>query len=318
MSKATSPCAGILWIGDPHAASRRPGSRTDDYVLTVLGKLREALGIAAAANLQPIITGDMFHRPRDSDPFMLGALMSLFLEQPRPPFCLVGNHDKQETTLTDDTVLAVMFIAGALRPLRDQSLEMTGGPVRVIGIAHGQSIPESVPEGAIVVTHHDFGFPDAQYPGCVPPPEIKGARYVVNGHIHKASKPVTVGATTWFNPGNITRTSRGEAENVPSVWSWQPGDVELTQHVLRHRPAAEIFEQVQVAAADEGTAVNSVFARLLAAETHLDATGSDDGAMLKTELEAVLAAAEASPTERNYLTGLFLRAVSAEDASATA
>lgn len=310
-----APCAGLLFIGDPHLDHRRPGSRIDDYLSAVLGKLAAAFDIAEKHNLRAIITGDLFHRPRVGDLGMLQRLIMLLKAQPRRAYCLVGNHDRQESELTHDTSLGLLFATGMLLPLESVCLSTTTTPIQLRGVPHGQPIPASVEEGTILVTHHDFGFPDSQYPGCVPPPEVKGARMAVNGHIHAASRPVTAGSTTWFNPGNISRVSRAERDHVPRVWAWTPGALELTPHELPHAPKSQVFEEIKVIATDAEAAVDSIFATLIAAESGLDASASEDGSLLAVEMAEVLDAAEASLAERAYLQGLLQRATSPVETS---
>lgn len=297
---------GILWIGDPHIASRRPGSRKDDFAKAILRKLREAFSIAKANRLQPIILGDLFHRPKEADLKVLTDLIELFSAHPVTPYCLAGNHDKQELSLTKGTSLQLLFSTGCLLPLSDVTLNLGGIDVPVRGVPHGEEVPAEVPTGTIVVTHHDFGFPDCQYPGCIPPPKVRGALYGINGHIHKASRPAFADMP-WFNPGNIARVSRAEVENVPTVWSWRPGEVELTPHVLQHQPADKVFEEiVRIEGGDFVIAAESAFAKLIAAESTLDASQSDDASLLEGELDAALDASEATDYERIYIQRLYL------------
>ena len=62
---------GLLFIGDPHLASRPPGFRKDDYPATILEKLRWCLHYAEENNLRPIFLGDLFDFPRDNANWLL-------------------------------------------------------------------------------------------------------------------------------------------------------------------------------------------------------------------------------------------------------
>src|SRR6266550_4036029 len=57
---------GLLFIGDPHLASRAPGFRTDEYPRTVVEKLRWALDYARGQRLMPVLLGDLFDFPGDN------------------------------------------------------------------------------------------------------------------------------------------------------------------------------------------------------------------------------------------------------------
>src|ERR1700736_2930820 len=92
---------GFLFVGDPHVSSKRPGRRIDDYVASVIGKLRLAGEIARERDLVPVILGDLFHRARENDLPLLSQLLDVFNGYPMPPVVLGGNHDKQETQLRD-------------------------------------------------------------------------------------------------------------------------------------------------------------------------------------------------------------------------
>lgn len=104
----------------------------------------------------------------------------------------------------------------------------------------------------IWITHHDLAF-EGHYPFSRPLHPIDGVDMMINGHIHDTKKPVRVGLTSCYNPGNITRLSIDMDKHIPSVWSWSPFDEEsmasaqgvkvpkLHQHVLKFAPPEEIF-----------------------------------------------------------------------------
>ncbi|HUP79435.1 MAG TPA: hypothetical protein VM260_12865, partial [Pirellula sp.] len=61
-------------------------------------------------------------------------------------------------------------------------------------------------------THHDLTFPNPNEAVVTNLNELTGIDYVINGHIHRrASANVVRGRTTWVNPGNISRRSRGDS-----------------------------------------------------------------------------------------------------------
>jgi predicted phosphodiesterase len=228
---STDMLMGLLFVGDPHLASRVPGFRKDDYPRTILAKLRWAVDYAASERLLPILLGDLFDFPRDNANWMLVELLALFAGCPGGCASgIFGNHDCKENELGINDTLSVLVTAGHVR-LLDRSPwrgRINGCQVIVGGTSWNQQLPEAferspLPPGEPVrvfwVTHHDLRFPgyeEQAHMGCR---AIEGIDVVVNGHIHRALGEVIAGNTTWLNPGNITRVTRGEAtrRHAPSV-----------------------------------------------------------------------------------------------------
>ena len=210
--------AGILCIGDPHLASRTPGFRKDDYPRAVLRKLEWSLDYAAEERLLPIILGDLFHWPRDNANWLIVELLELL---DGTVLAVAGNHDCNENTLSDDDTLSVLAAAGRIR-LLDRTGPwrgvIAGRPVAVGGTSWGQALPKSfdrLPNELVLwVAHHDVGFPGYEESARLGCREIPGVDIFVNGHIHRPLEDVVCGGTTWINPGNIARVSRGESSRV--------------------------------------------------------------------------------------------------------
>jgi hypothetical protein len=82
------------------------------------------------------------------------------------------------------------------------------------GTRWGKSLPKKIERNGASrvfwITHHDVRFPGYEETGRFGCYEIEGVDVVVNGHIHRTLDDVTVGRTTWMNPGNICRVSRSE------------------------------------------------------------------------------------------------------------
>lgn len=241
--------AGILCVGDPHLATRPPGFRKDDYAKAILAKLKFCVNHARENRLLLVLLGDLFHHPRDISNWMLVELISLFGDE--PAYTVAGNHDCHENALTDDDTLSVLAAAGAVR-LLDRSPwrgEMNGCKVVVGGTSWGQSLPKQFArDGAgrvFWITHHDVRFPGYEETGRFGCYEIDGVDVVINGHIHRTLEDVTVGRTTWMNPGNICRVSRSEITRAhkPAVLRLNvSSDGYSTERVeVPHQPFDEVF-----------------------------------------------------------------------------
>jgi len=217
---------GLLFIGDPHLASRNPGYRKDDYPRAILDKLEWSLDYAAEHCLMPCLLGDLFHMPRDNGNWLLGELCEIL--RGREVLAIYGNHDCRENELTEDDSLSILVRAGLLRMVSErepwQGL-VCGHEVIVGGTSYGHGMPtmrtflEGVGRDKIVfwMAHHDVQATDAVGPTRVQPTEIAGVDVVVNGHIHQPQPDERHGKTWWLTPGNISRVSRSAREHVPCV-----------------------------------------------------------------------------------------------------
>lgn len=308
---------GFLFIGDPHVSSKRIGRRSDDYLGSVLSKLSQAAEIAREKNLVPVILGDLLHRNDDSNLVMLNRLMRTLKSFHVTPWVLEGNHDKEQTELSDADALTLLEQGQAVRLLTLQTpevvFEMAGTRVRLLGFPYGSEIPQEVApfDGATVaVSHHDLAF-DTSYPGSLPLREVKNCAAVVNGHMHDTKPSKTVGETVWHNPGNIEPLSVDLAAHVPSVAVWTPAQPQaLSLVALSHNTDCFDLTGLQVAAATgagivEGhQAAASAFAAMLQEQGSLDAARTDDAAILLEDLADVLDTASVSSETKVLLQSL--------------
>jgi predicted phosphodiesterase len=289
---------GLLFVGDPHLSPRAPGFRKDEYAQTVLGKLKWCIDYTRSERLVPVLLGDLFHHPRDISNRLLVDLISLFAE---PVWTIAGNHDCSENVLSDNDTLAVLDAAGCIRLLDKDGpckYTMNGAIVILGGTAWGQHLPKTFdstpyrrngePWFTFWITHHDIRFPGYDDSGRFNCREIPGIDCIINGHIHRSLPQVTAGGTTWINPGNICRVSRGDAtkQHTPRVLrmdvagdGWKASQVDLP-----HQPFDDVFfPQVASETVDLG---ESTFIKELAA---LESARTSGGAGLKEFLDANLA-----------------------------
>ncbi len=267
MSDDAGELRGLLFIGDPHLASRTPGFRSDDYPQVAVAKLRWCLEHARVERLLPVMLGDLFHWPRDNANWLLADLMDVMGEG---LLTIAGNHDCHEDALHEDDSLTILARAGRARLLDVEGPwrgTLGGCAVALGGTAWGQALPERVefegepaPRWTFWITHHDIGFPGyAAADPSLRPREIPGVDALINGHIHEPMPDVVRGATTWINPGNITRLRRDEADlhRTPSVLAILVGPEGWTRSVVEvpHAPSAEVFHAVNLDA-DPGVWVN--------------------------------------------------------------
>ena len=246
--------------------------------------------------------------------------MRILKSFPHRPLVNVGNHDIEHTTLSDGDSLALLGLCDVVDVVsRSGPAVELQLPDRRLGIGvtpFGQPIPENVSGSFAEVaslawfTHHDIAF-DRGYPGALPPFAVEGCDLVVNGHIHRTHKPVRAGRTRWANPGNIARQSVDLLDHVPRAWVLGP-DGELEPQVLPHE--ADVFDLTGrlVQPASEGRvagAVESAFVSLLKAESPGNLKRSDDGSIVRDEIEAQFAAEETPDVVRAIVRSLLREAV---------
>lgn len=294
-------CGGLLLIGDPHLSSRRPGRRKDPtWPGAVLAKLERCVEVANARDLLPVILGDLFDRPVEQDMALKSQLIRTLRGFRHRPLVNAGNHDMTHTTLSDGDSLALLGLCDIV------DVAASSGPVLSVGIGgrrlgigmtpFGQSIPHDV-SGAFSeadqvawFTHHDIAF-EATYPGAVPAHAIQGCGMVVNGHIHKTQKPVGAGGTRWFNPGNITRQSVDLLHHVPRAWVLGAQWDLVGEDLPCEKDVFDLTGRLLEAASEERVAaVESAFVSLLQAQAPTSLRRSDDGSLVREEIEAKFSA----------------------------
>ena len=315
---------GLAFIGDPHLTTLRPGRRKDaDFGASVLTKIDAIIDHCNAHRLIPVFTGDMFDSPETRQ----GLVTKLIRALGRGWTWSVsntGNHDMEHTALSDGDSLELLKAASVLLVVTES------GPVEEFRIGeeqtrvglgmtpYGQAIPTDVqglfPEADTVVwcTHHDLMF--KAYPGNYPLHEIRGCELVVNGHIHIEKPDEVRGQTRWINPGNITRMAIDAIDHVPAIAVWRPGQA---IEIVQFPDPPDLFDLTgyHVEAATPGETARTVreetsaFVELLKNEGAMELGKSDDGALLREEIEAKCDAENAPAAVRAIVLSLLEEAV---------
>ena len=295
-------CDGLLIIGDLHVSSRRPGRRKDAaWPGPILAKLERCVVVANERNLLPVLLGDLFERPVEPDMALTSRLIRILKGFRHRPLANVGNHDMAHTQLSDGDSLAVLALCDVVDAVTlsgPVGVAAMGGARLGVGFTpFGQEIPSdargALPEADRVAwfTHHDIAFGQG-YPRAVPPHPIEGAWLAVNGHVHKTERPIRAGGTLWHNPGALSRTSVDLLDHRPMAWILTPDGV-LSPEPLPHEP--DVFDLTgRLVPAADGAAVaadlDSAFVSLLKAEAATEMGRSDDGSVLRDEIEAKFSA----------------------------
>lgn len=280
--------SGLLFIGDPHVEGRTPGFRRDNYPETILRKLQWCIEYCEQQELQPILLGDVFDKPRDNPNWLISRLLDIFDGRCIPT--IFGNHDCANPHLDENDSLTLLAKAGAIRLLDERHLwtcSFEGRKVFIGGSPYRYPIPDtfainanevqlifpssvsvsesqtmewmsslSSPGLVIWLTHHDLTFPNPNEAVVTHLNELVGIDYVVNGHIHRrASADVVRGQTTWVNPGNIARRSRSDSirGHEPAALRMDIASDGQWMHYVKvpHQEADQVFYDLDAVAPDE-------------------------------------------------------------------
>lgn len=323
---------GLLFVGDPHLGSIKPGRRRDaDFGATVLQAVAQAIELANRRRLVPVFLGDMFDRPFEEDERLKTRLTRILASCWTTPISNTGNHDKANDLLEDCDSLALLAEGGTISVVR------VGGPVGVFQIGelrvglgatpYGQAIPTDVSgifddvDTVVWITHHDVAFEGA-YPGALEPHPIEGCAIVVNGHMHLRKPLVSRGSTVWFNPGNITQTAVDALDHIPAVFELT-SDCEIVTHELALPTGTDAFDltglQVSAARTEPGSPAEprrvvveaqapSAFVELLKTQDTLEMGRSGDGSLLKEAIDARFETDATPPEVRAAILALWARA----------
>lgn len=298
---------GILFVGDPHLWSKKPGKRLDeDFTAVVLDKISQSVDLAIKENLYLIMLGDLFHVDDENDIEMLTKLIRILKRLKDPCASVEGNHEKSQINLSDDVAMSLLREAGVIHTLEKNGfhihMNIDNRDVLIGSTPYGSKIPEDVKVPAkienpfvIWLTHENLDFGES-YPGVIPIKEIKGVSMLVNGHIHKTKKSKLYGKMMAHNPGNITRLSTDCADHVPSVWKWIPSkEKDLEQIPLNFNK--QIFnligKQIEVEVSptlikDEITAdQTSKFVQKMEQQLLEEQDKTDDGEYIKQSIKAL-------------------------------
>lgn len=290
---------GVLFIGDPHLSSRKPGRRKDgNFAATVLGKIEFLIDVCNERRLLPCFLGDMFDSAVEADEQLKTKLARILRRSWTLPISNVGNHDIRNAILTDGDTLAVLAETGVIKVcVHSGGFETVKVGDKTVGIGatpYGQSIPmDARPffgkvDQIVWLTHHDVAFENA-YPGSMAAQAMAGCRLVVNGHMHLYKKPLKVGGTVWFNPGNITRQAIDAIEHVPAAYALTAkGNLEKIE--VPHEKAVFDLTGKLIGAVSPGEVSreteeqDSTFVNLLRADSSMEMVRSDDGSILLEEI----------------------------------
>jgi hypothetical protein len=311
----TAKCGGLLFLGDLHLTSQRPGRRIEeDWPGPLLRKLEFCANLAAERDLYPVSVGDKFERAVEKkESVKIGAVRAM-RNFPYVPLWNIGNHDTNNKVLGDDDSLTLLAECGVLDAVTKNGavgrFSLNGVLVGLGMTPYGMEIPKSVPselrdcQKVVWVTHADLAF------------DIDGCDLVVNGHMHMTKDPVVVGRTSWFNIGSLVRDTVDLIDHVPTAWIFdgrrlEPVEVPHERHVfnlvgklIAPTGTKAMASQIRT----ENTREESAFVSLLKEKTSLDMKKTDDGSVVREEMVRAFDKLKTGPVARLVLDRLLKEA----------
>lgn len=264
--------SGIRFItsSDEHLSDLAPGFRKDDYRSAVLRKLEWQGELARKFGADAVLRGgDLFHVKAANKTTMatLALTAGIHRRYPCPTFSTAGNHDmSQNDPLTvPRQPLGVLFEAGAIRPLRDESFTSGSMRVRVIGVEYTTDLDDEglrdlirkrdgdtytiavvhalaahAPEQRVQSFFHEriFDYRDLVFEGC---PDA-----YVFGHYHKDQGIQEHLGVQFVNLGAVSRGALTfeNLERVPKVSSivCDSRGISIEEHEIPCGDPAAIFD----------------------------------------------------------------------------
>lgn len=257
----------LLWRTDIHMSDRTPTSRTDDWRLTLMEKLRK-VGEMASDYEAVLDGGDFFDikSPTRNSHSLVREVIDIHNEYPVPVYANVGNHDcvYGDYSFLHQQPLGVVFSSGAFKRLYDEhevTFEKDGLKVRVVGIPyHGvrydmgrfKNIKKGDEDYLVCVAHvlaSQKGGTMFEGEDIVKYDDLKELEPDVwcFGHWHKDQGITEIAPNKWVvNIGSMTRGSltQDNIDRIPCVGSFvfTKDGLELTKIPLEVKPAEEIFD----------------------------------------------------------------------------
>lgn len=249
----------VIIVGDTHLSDKAPTSRTSDYTMQILDKIRFVSSKAIELDVPLVFAGDIFHikTPSKNSHWLVGAFHEAL--QGVRTFIVPGNHDLLGDRL--DTIDRQPI--GALARMNNVSLLMGRDDElqSIVGIPYLTEFDggnwehaieywnEIIGEPELIVTHAPI-FPAGQQPGVYASIDADAwAEYFIGipatyyGHIHENySVYMNTDQTMMFcNQGALSRGSLHESSisRKPAVTYWHDGTFERIE--VPHLPANEVF-----------------------------------------------------------------------------
>ena len=258
----------FLVVNDPHISARTPESRSDDYSVAMLKKLKEIVDLANSNKVEALFfTGDFFHYkdPVRTPHRLIISVMDILTELKHPAYCTLGNHDLEGGSLESivEQPLGVLLASGHLKNVEQVIFPNGSRPVQVTFHPYEYGKPDSFLTRIETQQRNSNSiYVEVVHAGIIPVGSMQfddtifldniwgRGRWdiVCSGHIHNDMGVVRNSSGRYFcNVGAISRGTIAESNlsRMPKVLLLkvtEGGIVDTTTILLQSAlPAAEVF-----------------------------------------------------------------------------
>jgi DNA repair exonuclease SbcCD nuclease subunit len=227
----------IFFSADWHLRKTRPKSRTDDFLISQEKKIRYIFQLVQDNNCPLIIAGDLFELPRPGE-FVKQWIINLIGEYGIQILAVPGQHDipNHNLALINDSGIGVLAAAGVITLLTDPNKPVIVGKYAIYGCPFGTD-PSSIvfkkgmSDKIKVLLWHRMTILEPLWKEQIA--DLAGQLLrlypqfdiVCTGDNHQSFTYDRKGKHL-INPGSVMRKNADQQTHLPSVYSYNNGEVE--------------------------------------------------------------------------------------------
>ena len=225
----------IGFFTDLHARNDTPEKRTDNFRESLLIKLHEVGEIFKREKVDLILFGgDLGHTP-DPSYSLTNAILKELKSWDKTIVGVIGSHDYfgyQKRTI-DRTMMGTMVAADVITLVDEDTGFIYGSPIEgtviITGNVHQYDSTDHIerldlkyfnPDALLQIqlVHCDLYYKQVPWPHILIQDVKTQSDLVLSGHIHSGwMTPMTIGSTTFYNPGSIARLEKSKERRIPRV-----------------------------------------------------------------------------------------------------
>jgi len=259
----------LLFSTDEHISGINPAYRKDDYLETILNKIRWQLNFARENDVDAILHGgDLFNlkKPSRTSHKVINATISALNESPCLNYAILGNHDYSDYSDLMSQPIGVLMNGDHIIHLSHEQFR-SDVTVGVVGVDYKYGhdydhITSSLSGKLELLPECDFtvgilhtlssmtGVSDIYGEYCLNINKLSREPFcpdvVMIGHEHKQYGVDEINGHFFVRNGSLSRVALNDNTlmHKPSVTMLQfsKDGIEITTHVVDHQPAHEVFD----------------------------------------------------------------------------
>lgn len=223
----------ILYFTDTHLQGKELSSRKDDYLSSILEKIREISEIANSERVDFVLFGgDWFSRPSPSDEVVIKLIQVLKEFNARPIISILGNHDiegrnpetynRKSAKILEEAGVVKFLKDGEIFPPVDTEVEIHGVNYKDGVDRNPKFLKIKKRNKSLVAIEmvHSYVLPFKTNFETLSVEEVTGiteADIILVGHYHDGYGIRKIDEKIFVSPGSIARDSIKQFDRVPQV-----------------------------------------------------------------------------------------------------